>query len=367
MGIQDLIIETADNCRYCLMCRHLAPVELVTYRETLSPHGWGLLIASEHRGLLEWNPDSVDAIYSAPDNGNSRAHCVTDQPLPEVIAAVRADLVSQGLAPDVVYELNEALKEWSNPYDERLPSPSEGQGEVALFVGDEAQYLWPGTIDAVLKLLAALEIEPVLVGIGRNSGYMSSSLGLPEVAKALAAVTLDELKTSGAKRTLVLSPGDYFTFKQLYRERLEIEWPQEIELVEVTTLLEEALAVGNLSFERASQAVAHAYVDPTHAVRVPDRHDAPRSLLAAVMPVDLRVELLWRRERAHPVGSTALQFTKPGIAERLTRARLEDAKRVGAELIVTEDPGTLRKLNKLAGDYQIKVQGLYELLADKLL
>ena len=32
-------IQIADNCRYCLMCRHIAPLEFITHRETLSPHG----------------------------------------------------------------------------------------------------------------------------------------------------------------------------------------------------------------------------------------------------------------------------------------------------------------------------------------
>ena len=47
-------VSTTDNCRYCLMCRHVCPVGHVTRLETLTPHGWGLLISSVHRGLLTW-------------------------------------------------------------------------------------------------------------------------------------------------------------------------------------------------------------------------------------------------------------------------------------------------------------------------
>ena len=208
MVTQELINTTADNCRYCLMCRHLASVELVTHKETYSPHGWGILIASERRGLLEWNEDSVHALYAAVDNGNSRAHCVTDQPFPEIIAAVRAQLVEKKLAPDVVYQLEDAFKKFENPFAEKSPQASEGKGEVALFVGDEAQYLWPDALDSALKLLAALDVDPVLVGVGRNNGYLASSLGLLETAKELARATLEELNATGAKRMLVLSPGD---------------------------------------------------------------------------------------------------------------------------------------------------------------
>lgn len=365
MITQELINSTADNCRYCLMCRHLASVELVTHKETYSPHGWGILIASERRGLMEWDADSVNAMYTAVDNGNSRAHCVTDQPLPEIIAAVRAQLVEKKLAPDVVYELQTAFDEWSNPFEEKAPQVADGQGDVALFIGDETQYLWPNALDAALKLLAALDVDPVLIGVGRNNGYLASSLGLQTEAKSLAQATLDELKSTGAKRVLVLSPGDYFTFGQLYEERLGLSWPKDVEIVEVTTFLAEQLEAGKLKLKQSTDEVPFAYVDPTLSVRVATRHEAPRSLLAAVQESS-GVELLWRKERAHPVGSTALQFTHPDIAKKLTHARLQDGVRSGAKVLISDDAGTLHKLSKKAREYELRIQGLYEFLAAHL-
>ncbi len=359
------IIETIENCRYCLMCRHIASVEYVTHKETLSPHGWALVIASVRRGLLEWDQDTVDVIFSAPDHGNSRAHCVTDQPLPEAIAAIRGEIVSQQLAPQVVYEIDENLREYKTPFAQRKPGVVHGEGEVALFIGDEAQYLWPKMLKAASDLLAAMGIHPVMIGVGRNNGYLASSLGLLDTARQLAEENLEELRSSGAKRLLVLSPGDYFTFNQLYEERLGVEFPKEVELTELTILLAERLEGGEIEFNQATDGIPHAYVDPTHAVRVAERHDAPRQLLSAVMPGAPR-ELFWRRERGHPVGSTALQFTKPDIAELLTIARLKDAQRSGAKLLISDDAGTLKQLDNLAAGFGVEVKGLYELLFDQL-
>lgn len=355
------IISTIENCRYCLMCRHVASVEYVTHKETLSPHGWALVIASVYRGLLEWNPDTVDVIYSAPDNGNSRAHCVTDQPLPEAIAAVRAEIVSRNLAPQIVYELDQAFREWGTPFARHQPGKVVGEGDVALFVGDEAQYLWPKGLSAALQLLEAVGVHPVLIGVGRNNGYLASSLGLLETARQLAQENLKELEASRAQRLLVLSPGDLFTFKQLYPERLDIRWPAQVEVLELTSYLADRLEGGDLRFRVLDANVPFAYVDPTHAVRVPGRHDTPRRLVSACLRGDSR-ELFWRRDRAHPVGSTALQFTKPDIAEKLTRARLEDARLSGARLLITEDPGTLKQLNQYAEEFHLSLTGLYELL-----
>jgi Fe-S oxidoreductase len=363
---KELIATTADNCRYCLMCRHLASVELVTHKETYSPHGWGMLIASVQRGLLEWNEDSVNALYAAPDNGNSRAHCVTDQPLPEIIAAVRADLVAQKLAPDIVYKLEEKFTKWQNPYKEKSPIKTDEKGEVALFVGDEVPYLWPGLLKPVLTLLEAVNISPVLIGQGRNNGYMASSLGLLETAKNLAELTISEATEAGAKKILVHSPGDYFTLTKLYEERLGTPWPEDVEIVEVAALIHEQWKGGSLAFKSSTDVItSFAYVDPTLAVRVPNRHEIPRNLINEVMPTTGN-ELMWRKERAHPVGNTALQFTHPDIADKLTHARLSDAKRSGSKVLYCDDAGTLHKLSEKVKQYNLKVEGFYETLAAQL-
>lgn len=362
--IEDLIRVT-ENCRFCLMCRHVAPVELITHKETHSPHGWALLISSEKRGLIEWNEDSVNQIYCAPDAGNSRAHCVTDQKLPEAIAAARSEIVERGLAPQIVYQVNEAIEYWRNPFEKKLPELNSTQARDGLFVGDEAKYLWPEAITAAMELLEATGFIPVKIGVGRNNGYIASSLGFPETARSLAFEILDEIKLSHIQRLFVLSPGDYFTFRNLYRERLGIEWPENVEIIEVLDFLNNRFESGELSFNTSNENQAYAYVDPTHAVRVPSRHAIPRNLIKKALGYRLH-ELLWREDHAHPVGNTALQFTQPEIANKLTAARLTDASNSGAKFILCEDPGTLSKLNENISMYDLEVKGLYEHLKAKL-
>jgi Fe-S oxidoreductase len=364
MQIQN-VTATIENCRYCLMCRHVCPVGHVTRRETLTPHGWGLTIASVQRGLLTWNRDTLDVLYSCADCGTCRAHCVTDQPLPDAITATRAEIAVQGLAPAVVYEVHQALQEWSNPYEKHAPETAKGQGEVALFVGDDAKYLRPAALESALKLLEAVDVKPVLVGIGRSNGYVASSLGFPETAKMLVQATLDELKASGARHMLVLTPGDFYAFGRLLTDRLEVEWPQGVELQEVISLLDKKFTAGTLKFRPSDDQRPYAYIDPTHSLRVPARYDAPRRLLAGVMSTAGR-ELFWRKERAHPCGNGALQFTSPHISDHLNYARLADAQQAGAQVIVTEDPGCLSHLNRHADRFGLHVQGFYELLADHL-
>lgn len=358
---------TTDHCRYCLMCRHVCPVGHVTQLETLTPHGWALTIASVQRGLLTWNAETVDVLYSCADCGLCRANCVTDQPLPNAIAAARAEVTAGQLAPTIVYEIGEMLKTYENPYVKQSPMRATGTGAVALFVGDDAQYRWPGGIDAARALIQNTGVAAVEIGVGRNNGYLASSLGFPDTARALVQATLDELRASGAQKMLVLSPGDYYSFAQHLRERLGLTWPEEVELIELTTYLVHYLKAGTFAIKSSGGEEPHTYVDPTHAVRVtakaPDTHPA-RTLLGYATATPSQ-ELFWRKDRAHPVGSTALQFTQPQLAERLTRARLEDARATGAQVLVCEDAGTLAQLARFAGDYGLHIKGLYELLAER--
>jgi Fe-S oxidoreductase len=358
---------TADHCRYCLMCRHVCPVGHVTQLETLTPHGWALTIASVQRGLLTWNAETVDVLYSCADCGLCRANCVTDQPLPNAIAAARAEVTAQQLAPTIVYEIGEMLKTYENPYMKQSPMRAARTGAAALFVGDDAQYRWPDGIAAARALIQNTGVEAVEISVGRNNGYLASSLGFSDTARALAQATLDELQASGAQKMLVLSPGDYYAFAQHLDERLGLAWPEEVELIELTTYLVHHLKAGTFAIKSSDSEVSHAYVDPTHAVRVSvrnrDTHPA-RTLLEHVTATPAR-ELFWREGRAHPAGSTALQFTQPQIAERLTRARLEDAQATGAQMLVCEDAGTLAQLAHFAGDYGLQIKGLYELLAER--
>lgn len=357
-------IDTLESCRFCLMCRHVAPAGLVSDLETLTPHGVALIATSQQRGLIDWNEETVGVIFSSPDGGNSRAHCIFNLPHPAAVAAIRTQLVAQNLAPASAYEVDKALKNWGTPFAEQEPQPAQDTAEVALFVGDEAQYLRPETLSTALKLLKVIGIEPALIGIGRSSGFLPVSLGFEQTARELAQATLDELQQTGAKKLLVLSPGDYFTFNQALPERIGLSLPGDIELQEVITLLAEAQAEGRLSFSQAGVNGPYAYVDPTHAVRHAARHDAPRALTAAILG-DASRELFFNREKAHPVGSTHVQFSSPDLAQKLTAARLQDALDSGAQTLVCDDPATLHHLTSNENSFQIL--GLYELLAEHVL
>ena len=103
------------------MCRQACPVGHVTRRETLTPHGWGMLIASERRGVVSWTPEVADAIYSCADCGLCQAHCATG-PAAAGRHRRRARVHRRrrrgaGRRDD----LHARLARWGNPYAEAQP------------------------------------------------------------------------------------------------------------------------------------------------------------------------------------------------------------------------------------------------------
>ncbi len=345
------LTTTTEGCRFCWMCRQACPVGHVTRRETLTPHGWGMLISSERRGVVSWTPDVVDVIYSCADCGLCQAHCATDQPLPDAIAAARAAIVAAGAAPAVAASLHANLARWGNPYAETGERPAPARGDVALFAGDSGLAAGRATLDAVLSLLQRVGVTPVVIGQGRSTGHLASTLGYPDTARAHATAVLADVTASGAREVLVLTPGDRFAFTRLYGERLGVAWPAEVAVREVTDLLAGALADGSLVLDRVSDDVPYAYVDPDHAPRVANERDAPRDLARALLGAANERRLFWREGRAHPSGSVgALDVLQPAIAARLTEARWADASDAGARRLVTEDALTARHLRAHAPD-----------------
>jgi Fe-S oxidoreductase len=353
------------------MCRHVCPVTRVTYNEATSPHGWALTIASVRRGLLDWNAETADLLYQCADCGLCQSFCATDQPLPYAIVAARAEIAAAGHAPATVATLDAALRGWGHPYASSHPlTPSataiaDGLGsrvETVLFVGATAWHRERASLDAARRLLTAAGVAHGLASAGRSSGYLAYTLGLHDTARDLARATVEELERGGCRTLVVLSPEHAHTFRSVY-PLLGTPLPEDIEVVELTTLLAGLLEEGRLRLRASSLDLA--YHDPCQTPRLPGRWHAPRRLLAAITSRAPR-EGFWREQRAANCGASGgLPWTQPLLANRMARATLADAANGCVSLIVTEAPGCLAHLRANTGQ-GVKVRGLYELLAEHL-
>lgn len=358
--------EIYEGDRYCLMCRQACPVERVTRREATSPHGWALLVASVKRGLLDWDADTVDTLYQCADCGLCQANCVSTRPLPSAIVAARAGVVARGSAPVSVHTVNESLQKWGHPYGEAFHNPlssSAGRhAEVGLFVGAATTAERPQAVQAAVKLLDAAEIEHTLISTDRSGVYLPFTLGLWDTAVALAKETVEEIGFRGVKKVITLSREDTHTFQHIYKE-IGVDLPEELQVLEMIEWLAGALAADSIHPGRLDLE-GYVYHDPAHTPRIAGGSDTARRVLAQVAGAHVG-EMLWRERVAAPAGTVGgFRWTQPALAEKLTRARIEEAKSAGAAGIVTEDPQCTGQLAKYAEG--LPVVNLVELLAEKV-
>lgn len=352
--------RTTEGCRFCWMCRQACPVGHVTARETFTPHAWALLIESVARGQMSWNRETADVMYACADCGLCQAHCATDQPLPDAINASRVALASAGLAPEAVYELDKQLR--ANAAASRAVATHAGR--AVLFVGDAGRTS-PPTVAAASRLLAAAGRVVTPMADGRSSGLLASTLGLRDTAISLAKQVVAEIAESGATEVVVLSPADRWTFEHVYPTRLGVAWPEGVSVREAVSVLAEACAAGTLRI-RQTAGQPYAYHDPCHAPRLGHDRPEPRALLAAALGATGARQLFFREHRAHPCGAVGgLEITNRALAARLAQSRVDDARRAGAEWLVTDDPMCLQQLTAQAMG-QIAVKSLYAILADAL-
>jgi Fe-S oxidoreductase len=355
-------VQPTEGCRFCWMCRHACPVGHVTARETYTPHAWALLIESVARGQIAWNRESVDVMYACADCGLCQAHCATDQPLPDAINTARVQLAAAGLAPAAIYELD---RQWRARAETGSVAPRAAASAIVLYVGDVGPGAAQETVAVANRLLEAAGVSASTIGDGLPSGLLASTLGLQETATAAARRVVAEIAASGAAEVLVVSPGDRWTFEHVYPVRLGVEWPSDVAVREVVSVLADAQASGRLRIREVPEG-PYAYHDPCHAPRTGTHRPAPRALLAAALGSADSRDLFFREHRAHPCGAVGgLDITHPAVAERLAAARFEDAARAGAGTLITEDPACLHHLGQSHGR-SVAVKGLYDILADRL-
>ncbi len=95
--------ESVAACRYCFMCRHLAPLANVTYRESDTPRGRALIAsyALQEKTVPECD-DYIEAFFRADLSGANRFHCVNHYDEVGIVLAMRADIAAAGRAPAAV-------------------------------------------------------------------------------------------------------------------------------------------------------------------------------------------------------------------------------------------------------------------------
>jgi Fe-S oxidoreductase len=217
-----------------------------------------------------------------------------------------------------------------------------------------------------------------------SSGALAYCLGDLETARVQARTVVDLILRTGAGVVVADGPQTLWALARIYPD-LGVPLPDGVVVTSLSEILSDK--VGNGAPMRSSYAGRHAFFHDGRAgcllaenapaaeaiqpgYRGPEEtlgkgraFDAPRQLLDALGVQ--RLFSVWSRALCKSCGADdGLWLTYPALAEGLARQRLQEAKRLGAELVIADSPLCVAHLSRFAAAEGMEVRWLPTLLVE---
>lgn len=365
----------ADACRFCYMCRHLCPVELVTGKENNTPRAKGLLVSMMERGM-KMDKGCAVTMYECLLCGACTADCVTGFDPLVFIREARTQAALEGLTPDFAQNVIDNLEETGNAYGAteckvNLEGYAE-EGEILVWLGCAARYAVTDVAEALLKILAKAGVQVAVLKNEPASGCeLGDMIGHVEDVRIQAKTAAAAIAKTGAKKVIVLDSHDAAFFLHECKD-----WGIELpEIVTATSFVGELIKEGKLAPEKKAEVVS--YHDAARLARDMGELDAAREIIAA-MGADLHEMYLNEKDNKNPAnkacgsfvrakecGSTLMGQMKPELAKKLCANRYVDLLRGDARIMIAADPQATESL-RLAVPEGCEYRDLFVMLAERL-
>ncbi len=244
---------------------------------------------------------------------------------------------TEALAPDVTGRDYAPADEVYAPLADVPP-----RGLVAFFAGCVMGSVFAGTDRATIRGLCANGFEVVAPAAQECCGALTIHAGEMDRARMLAVRNIEAFEASGAIAIVnnaagcgsaLKEYGEIFHEDPAWRERAEAF---SARVRDITELLGEALAHGELNTRFAPLPLTVTYQEPCHLAHAQGITAQPRALLAAIPGLKL-VEMA---ESSLCCGSAGVyNITRPKMAGALGRRKVTHAIETHAQAVVTANPG----------------------------
>lgn len=362
--------DTLYGCRFCPMCKPANEVANLTQYESHTTRARAMLLWRILNGMTQWTPRGVELLYESTLDSISEAWCVSHYAVSDYVLAARAEVYAAGLAPKVV---RDAL-------DIPTAAPQPVKAATLLLAGEFAELGSAERLPAGLAALKATGVAAETVVI--PSGALAYSLGAHDQAKQQAQAVSDFIRTSGAQTIIADGPQTLWALHKIY-SALGITLPAGLTITSLAEYLAGALTMGQLSVPEHGDKKTFLH-DSRSAALLADSlakaetiqpgyrgdeanlgagvvYDAPRKLTDAMQMQ--RVYSVWQRSLSKSSGADdGLWLTYPKLAAGLARQRLDAAQQSGAQVVITDSPLSAAHLGHFAGEYNLAVYWLPELI-----
>ena len=372
--IIELIKEAGgEACKLCYQC---GKCDVVCPWNRVRDFSIRKIIREASLGLSEIE---IDEIWRCTTCGTCPAECPRGVKQIEVGVAIRRIAAEYGVFPSSVKASRTAagsLTADGNPLNEdrkdravwaeglSVPVFTEGM-DVLYFVGCYYSYdprLKKAAV-ATAKLLKKAGVEFGILGTEENCcGESIRKAGDEGVFKALARKNIKTFIDHGVKKILVSSPHCYETFRNEYPEFMV-----NFEVVHVSEFLLQLVREGRLEITGEYDRKI-TYHDPCYLGRHNGIYDAPRDVLQSIPGLDL-AEMPDHHEHSLCCGGGGggIWMETPK-EERFSNLRMEQARGVGAEVLITSCPYCISNFeeSRLTLGYaaELEVRDIAEVLWD---
>ncbi len=362
--------DALAGCRFCPMCKPAGEVSGLTLMESHTTRARALLLWRIAHGLATWEPRTAELLYQSTLDSISQAWCVSHYPVSDYVAAARAEVFEAGMVPE---EVRQALLR-------PAPDSAAAQADALLLAGEAAELGDAGALQGAVEVVerSGVRAHPLLAA----SGVLAYNLGDRRQARAEAERVLGVIRDSGARLVIADGPQTLWALRRLY-PALGLSLPAGVHTVSLAEHLAQSVLDGYLKVARppavaafvhdsrsaalladampVAQAIQPGYRGPEDSMGRGAVFEAPRQLAESLGLK--RVYSVWSRSLCRSCGADdGLWLTYPHLAGRLAGQQAREAKRLGADVLLTDSLLCARHLAKNAGDTEIEIRWLPEML-----
>jgi heterodisulfide reductase subunit D len=364
-------------------CREVCPVMQVTRDEAHTPTAFHANVVAMDEGHLTIEDVARDYVHCT-QCGACELRCPNTlftgdfyrfrTRTVDLVKAMRALAVDQGIHQPNWQRWNELTDERKNEpvlngtpvSQEHVADWAQGLdlpvgGENVLFCDCEAAFYRTSVPRAVAQILKAAGVEFGLMQEQWCCGGPAAEMGYVDQARRFAEHNVADWRAAGAQRILVLDPHDYISFTEDYPRYFGDDY--DFEIVLVVELVAELIREGKLELTRPVERVA-TYHDACRLNKRKGIHKEPREILRAIPGLTFKdVDHVTQWSYCSGAGA-GLGIERPDLTAEISRRRVERAKALEIDTLVSACVWSERPLSEQGGKQDVDVVDLMELVAE---
>lgn len=351
--------QHVESCRFCWMCHHICPIGNATGLERNTAKARALGLSLVNRGALKLS-DVADNLYECAACGACVHDCTTGWDPVSFTKEARLQAAMEGELPEYINVLVDRCIETGNAYgcssiDSELAAAIEKHAQktdILLFLGVDARFKVTDAAKNAIRVLEKANVEFTVLeeepASGQQLEYLISAASETKEQMAVCAAVLNEYK-----QIIAYDPQDAKVFKREYKE-----WNVDLkaETVTFTAYLAKLLENGKLTAVNSGKEMV--YQDPFQLARDLGETEEARKVISAYAA---QKEMLCHGADTMWAGNLLMKEWLPKVMLKVAKCRIQNAKGVGADTIVTASVSEYASL-KAAEQNDVKIISIEELI-----